>query len=516
MSDSSAVNASLSTSEGPVSEGRALEGSSVLQRLRRPATTLLLLSLGVVMGLVGAQIWSWNQFQLEPWHERLLDPPRSAETFAEYRSQEEELFASSAAALAGRVDRWPAFSRFAPESPSYTADLPDNWNRSQVLKARNEQGLEVNPVGGVLLLHGLSDSPYSLRAVGEVLNRRGLEVVAPRMPGHGLYPGALAQVSWEEWRHVTVLAHQELRNRIGVDRPIVIVGYSNGAALALDLILRSLEDPDARRAADRMVLLSPALAVTPAAKFAPTLLALSRVPGFHSVAWNTVVPEYDPYKYNSFPVRSGYEIHGLIGAVEGGLRRLEKEGRLGELPPIFTAQSVVDATVPAVESLTRLYRRIFDPDSQLLLFDANRNASVADFLAPRTDDLLALARPDVTFPFRITLVTNVGAASDRVEAVTRLPGTRDDRRESLDLFWPPEIYSLSHVAIPFPPDDLVYGVGETGGFGIGSLAPRGETAVLLVPPSLLARLRYNPFFPYLERRLLEFVEPTLAAGTNPP
>ncbi|MBZ0111027.1 MAG: alpha/beta hydrolase [Thermoanaerobaculia bacterium] len=489
---------------------------SAFDRLRRTAAALLLLTLGVAIGLVAAQIWSWNQFQLEPWHEELLDPPRSVGSFAEYRTQEEELFASAAEALARRVDRWPAFSRFDPASPSYTADRATNWNQSQVLTARDEHGLESDPVAGVLLLHGLSDSPYSLRAVGELLNRRGFEVVAPRMPGHGLHPGALAEVSWEEWRHVADLAHQDLRQRIGDGKPILIVGYSNGAALALDLVLRSLEDPDVPLAADRMVLLSPALAVTPSAKFAPALLALSRVPGFRSVAWNSVVPEYDPYKYNSFPVRSGYEIYGLIGAVERGLRRLEKEDRLGELPPILTVQSVVDATVPAVESLTRLYRRIFDPDSQLVLFDANRHASVVDFLGPRTDDLLALADSGTTFPFRVTLVTNIGSATDRVQAVTRFPGSQDERHEPLDLFWPSEVFSLSHVAIPFPPDDPVYGIGEPGGFGIGSLAPRGEKSVLLIPPSLLVRLRYNPFFPYLERRLLEFVEPlSAAAGTGP-
>jgi hypothetical protein len=82
--------------------------------------------------------------------------------------------------------------------------------------------------------------------------------------------------------------------------------------------------------------------------------------------------------------------------------------------------------------------------------------------------------------------------------------------EDLPLAWPFGVFSLGHVAIPFPPDDPVYGSGAGGtpdwGVPLGSVEPRGERDLLAVPIDLFTRLRYNPFFPYIERRLVEAAE----------
>jgi hypothetical protein len=74
--------------------------------------------------------------------------------------------------------------------------------------------------------------------------------------------------------------------------------------------------------------------------------------------------------------------------------------------------------------------------------------------------------------------------------------------------WPRDVYSLSHVAIPFPPDDPYYGDGrQTASTGIpplGSLRPRGERNMLSVPLEQLMRLRHNPFFDDMAKRIAEF------------
>jgi hypothetical protein len=74
--------------------------------------------------------------------------------------------------------------------------------------------------------------------------------------------------------------------------------------------------------------------------------------------------------------------------------------------------------------------------------------------------------------------------------------------------WPQDVYSLSHVAIPFPPDDPVYGAGKVvgsdyQGLPLGALSPRGETRFLIAPVGQLMRLRHNPFFSYIEARVEE-------------
>jgi hypothetical protein len=81
---------------------------------------------------------------------------------------------------------------------------------------------------------------------------------------------------------------------------------------------------------------------------------------------------------------------------------------------------------------------------------------------------------------------------------------------TLDLEWPLMVYSLSHVAMPFPPNDPLYGTGETDGepslLNIGALAARGEQGLLALPTDLMMRLRYNPFYPYLAERIAEEID----------
>jgi hypothetical protein len=76
--------------------------------------------------------------------------------------------------------------------------------------------------------------------------------------------------------------------------------------------------------------------------------------------------------------------------------------------------------------------------------------------------------------------------------------------------WPRDIYSLAHVALPFRPDDLVYGATPARHWDVmflGKIQLFGERGVLAVSPGDFARLRYNPFFPYIESRLNEFLAP---------
>ena len=70
------------------------------------------------------------------------------------------------------------------------------------------------------------------------------------------------------------------------------------------------------------------------------------------------------------------------------------------------------------------------------------------------------------------------------------------------------------VAVPFAPDDPVYGNGKGEqdsyhGLPLGALQPRGETRLLTAPLSQLMRLRHNPFFAYVESRIVEDIDKVL-------
>ena len=102
------------------------------------------------------------------------------------------------------------------------------------------------------------------------------------------------------------------------------------------------------------------------------------------------------------------------------------------------------------------------------------------------------------------------ACSDSQDVIIRKKraGERGITDRPTDFTWPEKLYSLSHVALPTPANDPLYGRGgpvSSPGIHLGDLDFRGERGVLQVPASSLMRLQWNPFYPYIEQRMLEFV-----------
>lgn len=95
--------------------------------------------------------------------------------------------------------------------------------------------------GGALLIHGLTDSPYSMRAVADVLRDRGIYSLALRMPGHGTVPSGLVTATWQDWLAAVRMGVRHVRGRIPAGAPLILVGYSNGGALALKYTLDAVE-----------------------------------------------------------------------------------------------------------------------------------------------------------------------------------------------------------------------------------------------------------------------------------
>ncbi len=111
--------------------------------------------------------------------------------------------------------------------------------------------------------------------------------------------------------------------------------------------------------------------------------------------------------------------------------------------------------------------------------------------------------------FTLSLVTNMGMNNPKVMLASIAPGQDESVDKNLGLSWPDDIYSLTHVALPFPPDDPLYG-GMKGvkspGIHLGDIALRGERDVLEVSAANMLRLRWNPFYSYVEDKILDFFE----------
>ena len=117
---------------------------------------------------------------------------------------------------------------------------------------------------------------------------------------------------------------------------------------------------------------------------------------------------------------------------------------------------------------------------------------------------------DKQLPFGLTLVGNSSRETDEVVAAHKPPFSgRPKQVKELGATWPSAVFSLSHVALPFPPDDPLYGQTapeDTDQIYLGHIALQGERGVLALPPTMLLRLRYNPFYQHLQEGALEWIE----------
>jgi carboxylesterase len=87
----------------------------------------------------------------------------------------------------------------------------------------------------VLLLHGFTGSPASIRPWGEFLAGRGYAVDVPLLPGHGTRWQDLNRTTWREWYDE---AERGLDRLLAEHDRVVVGGLSMGAALALMLAAR--------------------------------------------------------------------------------------------------------------------------------------------------------------------------------------------------------------------------------------------------------------------------------------
>ena len=459
---------------------------------------------GVVVTLATVGIYALNDLpDLELWHQVDLDEEftrhSNVKDFAGYLELEDRLFAQleqqvyqkSGPAGPGSLNRYQHGSGMDP-----TAVTP-NWNRTFELS--HDQ-----PQAGVLLLHGLSDSPYSLHHLGESLHRAGASVIGLRIPGHGTAPSGLVETTWQDMAAAVRLAVPHLRAAVG-DKPIFLVGYSNGGALAVNYALECLDDATLPRL-NGLVLLSPEIGVSSAAALAVWQGRVGHWLGLDKLAWTSVALEYDPYKYGSFAVNAGDQAYRITKAIDKRLGQMAAKGKLGEFPPVIAFQSAIDATVSAADLVSRLFDRLPAQGHELVIFDFNREANIRHVLAKDPAGDLARLLADPHRKFALSVVTNdpaEGGDPSRV-IVRRWVNGAEIEPLATGLHWPREMYSLSHIALPFPASDPVYGSGSDGQPTLGNLSLRGERGAIRIPPAEMLRQRWNPFFSWLRQRTHEF------------
>ena len=202
---------------------------------------------------------------------------------------------------------------------------------------------------GVLLTHGLSDSPYSMRHLAAFFQQNGFRVIAVLLPGHGTQPGDLLEVTWQEWAKTVAYGAYKLAEEVD---EVYLAGYSTGATLS---VYQSLRDDRVRG----LFLFSPALRITRRAALANLHKLYSWL--IPSAKWVDIKPDLDIYKYESFTKNAAAQTYALTKALDVQLHQHELD------IPVFIAASADDMTVKTPVILDFI-SRARHPSSKLVLY----------------------------------------------------------------------------------------------------------------------------------------------------
>ena len=180
---------------------------------------------------------------------------------------------------------------------------------------------------GVLLCHGFTGSPQSLRPWAEYLAAAGLSVSLPRLPGHGTSWPEMARTRWEDWYAEVDRAFDELQASCD---EMFVMGLSMGACLALRLAeLRG----DAIRG---LVLVNPSItADTKLFLLAPVLKLV--VPSLKGIASDIKKAGVAEAGYDRVPVKAAATLPGLWRITQQHLTELTQ--------PVLAYRSASDHVV---------------------------------------------------------------------------------------------------------------------------------------------------------------------------
>src|SRR5580704_7049564 len=106
--------------------------------------------------------------------------------------------------------------------------MPPPIESAPVLPGAESTSFPGGPVG-VLVLHGFTGNPTSMRALAEALAEAGYAVELPRLPGHGTAVEDMLPTRWVDWSGAAEAAFADLAGRCA---KVAVAGLSMGGTLA--------------------------------------------------------------------------------------------------------------------------------------------------------------------------------------------------------------------------------------------------------------------------------------------
>ena len=164
---------------------------------------------------------------------------------------------------------------------------------------------------GVLLCHGFTGSPASMRPWADFLVRHGFSVRLPLLPGHGSTWQEMNRTTWQDWLDTQTAAYRELRERCD---KVFVAGLSMGGTLALRI---SQENADV----DGVIVVNASVhTLDPRARFAKVLQYV--LPSLPGVGNDIKKPGMNEYSYDRLPVKAFVQLQDFWKQVSADIGRV--------------------------------------------------------------------------------------------------------------------------------------------------------------------------------------------------
>lgn len=203
---------------------------------------------------------------------------------------------------------------------------------------------------GALLIHGLLDSPFSLRDIGKQFQANGILSRAILLPGHGTTPSDLLNISYHDWIQAVRYGVESLRNEVD---EIFLVGYSTGATLSIYQALQDIKVAG-------VILLSPAIRIRAPVDIVVDWHYFMRWTSKNK-EWFYVEDEDDYAKYCSIPFNAVAQVSKLTGVIH----ELRQQHSL--ILPMMMVLSREDETISSSRAM-EFFSSLRNRDSKMLLY----------------------------------------------------------------------------------------------------------------------------------------------------
>jgi carboxylesterase len=224
---------------------------------------------------------------------------------------------------------------------------------------------------GILVLHGFTGSPASVRPWGQALSGEGWTVRVPRLPGHGTTWQEMNRTTWEDWYAEADRSFRELRETCTA---VFVMGLSMGGSLTLRLAEQYGD------AISGIVLVNPAVHSERPDRFLLPVLQLI-VPSFPGISNDIAKPGQDEVAYTKIPLKAAHSLSKFWSLIKADIAKVTQPVLLFRSAEDHVVEPSNAAYILAHVSSTDVHEEVLPDSYHVATLDHDAEVIVRDSIA---------------------------------------------------------------------------------------------------------------------------------------